>query len=203
MEIIETNCPECRGALEFPRDFDNVICSICGTAFQVRRYKDAISLVALEDDPARAESNLERQTYKDDLQVVESRLAELDEFIAEASEEVEAMKSRERSVPLQIGCSFFGLFMIVIIVIIAFMLLGRSYVGHWLFYLALALAVLLGLARIRQKLSQTSRLDDLRRERTQLEKGLIELQSERKRILELKATLISDKSRHSANEGES
>jgi hypothetical protein len=199
MEIIKTNCPECLSPLEFPRDFDNVICSGCGTAFRVRRYKETFSLAAIESESVSTPAMSLAQSDADDLQVIESRLTELDELIAEGNDEVEEMKSREQSAPLQLGCAFFGLLMLAISVIIAFMLLARSYVGHWLFYLALALAILLGLARIRQKLSRSSQLDDMRRERARLENGLAQLEAERERILQLKAVLVADESKHSGD----
>lgn len=192
MDIIKTNCPECLGALEFPRDFDNVICPNCETAFRVRRYKDAMSLDAIEMDSSRAASIAEMQSNASDLDVVESRIEELDELIAEASDELEEVKSRESSAPLQLGCAFFGLFMLAIMVIIGFMLLGRNYVGHVLFYLALGVAILLGLARARQKLLRTSQLEALRRERARLEEGLAKLETERERVLHLKSILTSD-----------
>lgn len=185
MDIIRTNCPECASPLEFPKDFDSVICAKCGATFQVRTYKDAINL-ALKDQPASPEMH-EAQA----MAIVESRLAELDELISEANAEVEALKSRELSVPLQTGCSFFGLFMLVITVIAAFMPLGRKYFGNWLFYLAIALIVVLGLQRIRRKQISPAQIEQFQAERLNVEEGVAQLEAERQHILNLKTRITS------------
>ena len=125
------------------------------------------------------------------LAVVESRLAELDELISEAGAEVEALKSRELSAPLQTGCSFFGLFMLVIIVIAAFMPLGRKYFGNWLFYLAIALVILLGLQRIRRKQTSPAQIEQFRAERLNVEADLAQLEAEREYVRSLKAKITS------------
>jgi LSD1 subclass zinc finger protein len=182
MEIIKTNCPECRQILEFPRDFDNVICSSCNSQFQVRQYKGVINLLPIEK-PA----DLTAQ----DLSVIEARLAEIDEIIEEAGTEIEILRSREQSGPLQLGCAFFGLFMLGLTVIIGFMLLGRSYVGHWAFYLTLAATLLLGFVRTRRKLASRSQVEQFRQQRLQFENGLAELESERDRLLRLKEIIAS------------
>jgi len=189
MEIIKTTCPKCESLLEFPQDFDNVICGNCGAAFQVRKYKGAINLYQKDQAMARSAS-----TEMDDgeaLAVVESRMAELDELIQEASSEIESLNSREQSEPLQAGCSFFGLFVLLIVVIVAFMPLGRKYFGNWLFYLALAAIVLLGLRRIRRKQASPAQIEQLRAERLRLEDALAQLQSERDRVGNLKAKITS------------
>jgi uncharacterized Zn finger protein (UPF0148 family) len=189
MDIIKTNCPECASPLEFPKDFDSVICAKCGTAFQVRAYKDAINLSPRDQTvwPSTPTDINEAEA----LAVVESRLAELDELISEAGAEVETLKSRELSVPLQTGCSFFGLFMLVIIVITAFMPLGRKYFGNWLFYLAIALVILLGLQRIRRKQASPAQIEQLRAERLNIEAGLAQLEAERDHVRDLKAKITS------------
>jgi len=185
MDIIKTNCPKCASLLEFPRDFDSVICAKCGAAFQVRAYKDAINL-SLKDETASTEMD-----EAEALAVVESKLAELDELISEAGAEVEALKSRELSVPLQTGCSFFGLFMLVIIVIAAFMPLGRKYFGNWLFYLAIALVILLGLQRIRRKQTSPAQIEQFRAERLNVEADLAQLEAEREYVRSLRAKITS------------
>ena len=182
MDIIKTNCPKCASLLEFPKDFDSVICAKCGAGFQVRAYKDAINL-SLKDEATSTEAQA--------LAVVESRLAELDELISEAGAEVEALKSRELSVPLQTGCSFFGLFMLVIIVIAAFMPLGRKYFGNWLFYLAIALVILLGLQRIRRKQTSPAQIEQFRAERLNVEADLAQLEAEREYVRSLRAKITS------------
>ena len=189
MEIIKTTCPKCESLLEFPQDFDNVICGNCGAAFQVRKYKGAINLY--QKDQAMARSASTEMDEGEALAVVESRMAELDELIQEASSEIESLNSREQSAPLQAGCSFFGLFVLLIVVIVAFMPLGRKYFGNWLFYLALAAIVLLGLRRIRRKKASPAQIEQLRAERLRLEDALAQLQSERDRVGNLKAKITS------------
>ena len=185
MDIIKTNCPECASLLEFPKDFDSVICAKCGASFQIRTYKDAINL-SLKDQTTSTEMD-----ETEALAVVDARLAELDELISEAGAEVEALKSRELSVPLQTGCSFFGLFMLVIIVIAAFMPFGRKYFGNWLFYLAIALVILLGLQRIRRKQTSPAQIEEFRAERLNIEAGLAQLETEREYVRSLKAKITS------------
>jgi uncharacterized Zn finger protein (UPF0148 family) len=189
MDIIKTNCPKCTSPLEFPKDFDNVICAKCGAAFQVRAYKDAINLSP--KDQITWQSTSTDMNEAEALAVVESRLAELDELISEAGAEVEVLKSKELSVPLQTGCSFFGLFMLVIIVITAFMPLGRKYFGNWLFYLAIALVILLGLQRIRRKQTSPAQIEQFRAERLNIEAGLAQLEAERDHVRDLKARITS------------
>jgi len=120
---------------------------------------------------------------------VDSRLAELDELIDQVRTEVEALRSRELSSPLQLGCSFFGIFFAITLVLAGFMLLGKSYFGGWIFYLCLALIVALGIDRIRRKAKVRLNPADLRRQRTELEQDLIGLESERDRVARLKADL--------------
>jgi uncharacterized Zn finger protein (UPF0148 family) len=187
MQIIKTTCPNCESPLEFPQDFDNVICGKCGAAFQVREYKGAINLSRKDQatgQPAPAEMD-----EGEALAVVESRLAELDEMITEVNSEIEALNSREQSAPLQAGCSFFGLFVLMLIVIVAFMPLGRKYFGNWLFYLALALVLLLGLRRIRRRQATPAQIEQLRAERLRLEEGLAHLLAERDRVGNLRAKI--------------
>lgn len=192
MNIIKTSCPECRNPLEFPRDFDNVICAFCETAFRVREYKGTINLLATGrgDELLAPRANDEQTDSEDPMAVIEARLGELDELIAEAGAEVEVLKSREQSAPLQKGCAFFSLFMFVIIIIALFMPLGRKYFGNWLFYLALAAVVLLGVRRIRLRLQSAAQLEQIAQERLQLEDGLAQLESERARVLKLKDELL-------------
>jgi uncharacterized protein YbaR (Trm112 family) len=178
MDVINTNCPRCSKPLEVPLDFDTLICASCGTTYQVRQHKGAVNL--LETGPTR-ESEAD--------EVIDARLAELDELIEQANSEIESLRSREQSEPLQLGCAVFGLLMTVIVVISVFMLLGKHYVGHWLFYASLAAVILLGLARIRRKLSSRTQIHELREERLKLEDGLAQLEAERNRVERLKARL--------------
>ena len=89
------------------------------------------------------------------------------------------------------GCAFFGLFVFVITVIIAFMPLGRRYFGNWMFYLALAVVTFLGLRKIRRKQASPAQIEQLRTERLRLEDGLAQLETERARIRGLKARITS------------
>jgi membrane protein implicated in regulation of membrane protease activity len=100
------------------------------------------------------------------------------------------LKSREQSAPLQKGCSFFGLFMLVITVIALFMPLGRKYFGNWLFYLSLAVIVVLGVRRIQRRLQSPAQLKQLSEQRLELENGLTQLEAERSRVLKLKEEFL-------------
>ena len=189
MDIVKTSCPQCQKPLEFPRDFDNVICAFCGAAFQVREYKGTINLLATGRGAELLPSGGDEA--EDAMIVIEARLGELDELIAEVGSEVETLKSREQSAPLQKGCAFFSLFLLVIIIIVLFMPLGRKYFGNWLFYLALAAVVLAGLRRIQRKLQSPAQLEQISQERLKLEDDLAQLESERSRVLKLKEELLN------------
>jgi LSD1 subclass zinc finger protein len=188
MEIIKTTCPQCRKPLEFPDDFDNVICAFCGSAFKVREYKGTISLSATGRSAKLLPPGADEAGQS--MAVIESRLSELDDLIAEVGSEIENLRSREQSAPLQKGCSFFGLFMLVITVIALFMPLGRRYFGNWLFYLSLAVIVVLGIRRIRRQFQSPVQLKQLSDERLQLEAGLTQLEAERSRVLKLKEEFL-------------
>src|ERR1051325_488626 len=188
MEILKTSCPQCHKPLEFPRDFENVICAFCGAAFNVREYKGTISLSATGQDYQPSSPGADESD--DSLTVIEARLGELDELIAGAGAEIEVLKSKEQSAPLQKGCSFFGLFLLVITVIALFMPLGRRYFGNWLFYMALAIIIILGVSRIRRKLESPAQLQHLSEQRLELENGLTQLEAERSRVLKLKEEFL-------------
>ena len=123
------------------------------------------------------------------MSVAESRLAEIDELIAEAEAEIESLKGTEQSAPLQKGCAFFGLFMMVLVVIVLFMILGRSYVGGWLFFASIAVVMLVSLSRMRRKLLIARQIREIRRDRLRAEAELARLRAERDRIQKLKNTL--------------
>ncbi len=170
MTIILTRCPRCSRSLEIPASFDNVVCPGCAMLYRIRRHEGVISLS--EMTPVES--------------TIETRLAEIEELIEETAAEIESLRSREQSVPLQVGCAFFGLFMVVIMIIALFMLLGKGYFGGWIFYLAVATVILLGLARIRRKLTSSTQLEEFRRSRIELEGELVLLEAERDRIERLK-----------------
>jgi uncharacterized membrane protein YhhN len=115
----------------------------------------------------------------------------LDEIAEELQAEIEALRSRELSAPLQIGCSFFSLFIVVMLVLAASMLLGRSYFGSWIFYVCLALVISLGIVRLRRKFRTRVPAEEIRQERVALEKTLTRLLRERSRVQELGTSLIS------------
>lgn len=185
MNEILTVCPQCQFRLEIPSDFDNVICGGCSTSYWVRRHGGALSLSEIwpeEGDPLSSSRTRA---------AVEQRLDELDELIEDIGVEVESLKSREQSTPLQMGCAFFGLFTAIIVVCAVFMLLGKGYFGGWLFFISIAAVVLVAVTRFRRKMISPARGKELRDERSVLETDLAKLESERKRIKELKARLIS------------
>ncbi|HET9531215.1 MAG TPA: hypothetical protein VFQ92_12735 [Blastocatellia bacterium] len=187
METIKTNCPECGNPFELPRDLQNVICARCGTAYQVREYKGALNLTAIErrlDHPA-VEGEISEPVS------IEDRVAELDELIEETGSQIEAIRGREKGAPLQMGCALFSLFVMAIIVITLFMPLGREYFGGWLFYLALAAALVLGFMRVRRRFANPEHLEQMRQDRARLEALLEEIQSERGRLIELKEKIDS------------
>jgi hypothetical protein len=183
MNEISTPCPRCRRTLELPREFDNVICPGCGSAYWIRRHGDLINLSEMWPDPD------DSRRGENALAVAEAQLAEIDELIQEAGAESESLRSRELSAPLRGGCAFFGLFVTVIVVIALFMLVGKGYVGGWLFYASVAAVLLLSLVRIRRKLLGSAQLRELRRDRSRIEDCVTQLQLERDRIQRLRASL--------------
>ncbi len=170
MTNILTRCPRCSRSLEIPASFDNVVCPGCAMLYRIRRHQDVISLS--EMTPVES--------------AIEARLAEIEELLEETTAEIESLRSREQSAPLQMGCAFFGLFTAVIIVISLFILLGKGYFGGWIFYLSVTTVILLGLARIRRKLTSSRQLEEFRRSRIELEGELVLLEAERDRIERLK-----------------
>jgi hypothetical protein len=184
MKIVKTNCPECENPLEFPQELDNVICTNCGASIQVQEYKGVIALKTKSSHREPAEARA--VDAPEALALVDSKLAELDEVMAEVQAEIETLKSREQSAPVQMGCSLFGLFMLVIFVIAIFMPLGRKYFGNWMFYLALAVVIMLGLKRFRRKQPDPAQIEQLHSERLQAETLFAELQAERERLCNLK-----------------
>ena len=170
MTIIHTRCPRCGRSLEIPASFNNAVCPGCGMLYELHRHQGVISLS--EMTPVES--------------TIETWLAELEELIEETAAEIESLRSREQSLPLQMGCAFFGLFMAVITVMVLFILLGKGYFGGWIFYLAIAVVIALGLARIRRKLTTSTQLEKFRRSRIELEGELVLLEGERDRIERLK-----------------
>ena len=103
-------------------------------------------------------------------------------MISEIEADIEAIRAREQSGPLQLGCAAFGVFGLVLAVIVGFMLVGRTLVGGWVFYLALAIVILLGVVRVRAKLKDQIPASALRADRLRLEETLAELQRDRSRL---------------------
>ena len=188
MEIIKTQCPSCQGPLEFPRDFDNVICNICGTSFRVRQYKGNINLSAIgedQPDPASIED-------AENLLAIDARLAELDEDIEKVREEIEVLKSNEQIAPLQMGCAFFGMFGFILLILALFTTVGKNHFGGWLFYLSIAAVIFLSAMRMKRKMPNPEKIQYFRKERATLEEALGQLESERARIQNLKDEVFSE-----------
>jgi hypothetical protein len=180
MNIVKTICPECSASLDFPSDFDTVVCSGCGATHQVRDHNGAISLRVIRTGPAAWQD--QGQARQAAVNIGPAGLAELDELISEIESDIEAIRAREQSGPLQLGCAAFGVFGLVLTVIVVFMLAGRSLVGGWVFYLALALVTLLGVVRVRAKLKDQVPASALQADRLRLEETLAELQRDRSRL---------------------
>lgn len=180
MNIVKTICPECSASLEFPSDFDNVVCSGCGATHQVRDHNGAISLRVIRTGPVDWQDQSEAR--QSGVSVDQSSVAELDELITEVEADIEAVRARGQSRPLQMGCAAFGVFGFVLLVIAAFMLVGRSLVGGPLFYFALVLVTIMGIVRARQKLKTQPASSELRADRLRLEETLAELEAERSRL---------------------
>lgn len=185
MKTIQTICPNCRAAIEIPDyDFDSIVCAGCGAAYTVQRGEGAVALRRQEPATSASDRRASRPAA-----ILQSRLAELDEFIQEARAEIEAITSREQSAPLQLGCAFFGLFLTTVAALVVFMLLGKSYVGGLLFYLAVSGVLVVGILRIRRKIINRPENEKLRQERTELETDLARMEHERARLLQLRAGL--------------
>ena len=168
MDLIKTNCSSCGRELEFPADFDSVVCSNCGTSYIVRDYKGTRGLSVLEPQAHNHSTP-------------EQLVSELDEEIAVVASEIESIRSAEQSAPLQMGCALFSIFSLTIVVIAIFMTVGAKYFARWPFYLALGAVVLFAIYRMRHKLVSSETLEELRSRREELERGLSELESERSR----------------------
>lgn len=161
MTGFRARCLACDAAIEVPVDAETVVCTSCGTPYRVLIAGDTITLAPLPVD----------------------YLAELNQDIEEVGLEIQELKSREQGVPLQIGCALFGIFGLVVSVLGLFATVARSLFGSWFFYSALAAVVLLGLWRMRKKLTSSERLGQIRNERIQLELRLVQLEEERSSVL--------------------
>jgi hypothetical protein len=197
MEILKTKCPSCEWPLEFPNDFDNVTCNICGTAFRVRLYKGNLNLAPI------GEEGVDRAAIEDaeKRSVIEARLAELDEDLEKVREEIEILKGNEQIAPLQIGCAFFGMIGFVLLILAFFATVAKSYFGSFWFYLALVAVVLLSLLRMRRKMPDRETLDYYRKERATLEEALAQLEAERTRIEEFKSENFAAPADEESTEG--
>jgi hypothetical protein len=188
MEIIKTKCPACEWPLEFPRDFDNIICNICGSSFRVREYKGNLNLSAIGEDrqdPAAIED-------EENLSAIDARLAELDEDIEKVREEIEVLKSNEQIAPLQVGCAFFGMFGFILLILALFTTVGKNYFGGWLFYLSIAAVILLSAMRMKRKMPNPEKIAYFRKERATLEEALAQLEFERTHVQNLKEEVFGE-----------
>jgi hypothetical protein len=77
----------------------------------------------------------------------------------------------------------------VILIISLFMPFGREWVGGWIFYLTIALAVIASLYRMRGRLTSSEQRAGLRAERANLLAALSELEQERERLQQLKNSI--------------
>ena len=188
MEIIKTNCPACTLPLEFPSDSANVICGVCGASYYVRNYRGTISLATVGQD----NHALLLPETANNPEAIETVLAELNEDIERVSEEVEVLRANERTAPLQLGCSFFGTFGVLLLVIAVFVTLGKNLFGSWLFWLVMAGVILISLARVRKKLTGRDKLESYQSERARMETVLEQLQSEKTRLENLQAARDSE-----------
>lgn len=145
-----------------------MICSRCGAAYLVRWHGNAISLLQ------RAEPSLDIQ------------LAALDAELQELGSRIEELKGEEQGLWLRFGCSVFGLFCALMLVLAVFMTVARSYFGGRLFYALLLVVVAAWLWRARQRLMNRAERERLRAERAALEAQLAKKESERERLRKLR-----------------
>lgn len=176
MSITSTHCPGCQRLLAVSTEFSNVMCPACGTSYRVFQYEETVGLSAIWPE----EHNRHQAT--DARSAIASPLLEIEELITDTESEIETLRSREQSRPLQIGCAFFGLLLSVIGVVALFVLLGRASFGGWVFYALIVAVVLLGLLRIRRKLASSLQPVAFRKARARLEKDLAGLKAERRRL---------------------
>jgi hypothetical protein len=109
-------------------------------------------------------------------------LAELEGALEEKREEIEDVRARELSGPLQLGCALFGLFGIVLATIVAFILVAKDYFGGWLFYLCLGVAISLWVVRVRRNLAKRVPSVQLQLHRRRLEAEFAELEAKAARL---------------------
>jgi hypothetical protein len=161
MKAVRTTCPACGRSLELSLDLQNVICLACGNIFLIREHEGSISL--LRDSR-------------------ETRLHELDEEINQTAGEIDELRSKEKGVPLQLGCGILGVFFTVVVVLAVFVTVARSYFAGFWFFLALSLVIIFGAWRLRGRLPGNTFREGLRRERADLEANLASLEFERLRL---------------------
>ncbi len=182
MNSIKTNCPSCGAGLEFNAETDAVVCARCGAAFRVQRHQDAFNL----SEVAEVHGNLGR------LKALEIMLEELDEEIESVASDIEALRGREKAAPLQAGCALFGVFMAVIVVVTLFMPLGREWFGGWIFYLTILTVLALSAWRMRRRFVGREEVERFKEERERLQSALVELQSERDRLHQIREEILGD-----------
>jgi hypothetical protein len=172
MDALKTRCPNCGNQIEFGRDAESVICLGCQTLYRVENFKGSVGLTAISSPPATGGDT-------SPIGLLDARLSEIDELLAEGEAELEEVAGRRQSEPLRLGCSFFGLFMSVIVVIIAFMLIGRDYFGGWLFYLVTFALIGLWVIRLRSIWPSQELRQQLSEEYTRVEAAVSALNLER------------------------
>ncbi|PYP88817.1 MAG: hypothetical protein DMF61_06525 [Blastocatellia bacterium AA13] len=178
MEVITLNCPDCAALIELSLSVDYVICRRCGAGYRVSRSENSVNLQRAGGIASHSYTELEAE--------LERAIVELEEQIADAREQIEIVRSREKGAALQVGCASFGVFGGVIVVLALFVTLARAYFGGFFFYAALLAVVVLGIVRLRRKLLSKQQREKLAADRSELEEGLPTLEAARDRLIRLR-----------------
>src|SRR5262249_15072108 len=183
MGATKSTCSACGSELGPPHNGSTIVCPDFGTTRNPGVSSASEPSYKAPDSPPSMPLELSAAKPEG----AEELLIELDEKIDELVSEIEALRIREQSAPLELGCALFGAFCVIIIVLAVFATVARSYFGGWLFYLVLALAVLAGLYRIAPRIIGRAELPRLARKRSEIEATLERLRAERKRVESLES----------------
>src|SRR5262245_1755642 len=103
-DSLKTTCTHCGGIVEVESDSRHVSCAYCGTVYNAQELHEAVNPTLMNGPfPDRASA-------KEALEIIETRIAEIEETLEETRAEIDALRARELSGPLQLGCTFFGVF---------------------------------------------------------------------------------------------
>ena len=171
-------CSECGTQFGPPRN-GKMVCAKCGAIQSSGVSSDGegadASLAPLQTQPPT--------TQPKPGEAARELLAQVDEDIAGLVAEIEALRVREQAAPLKLGCAVFGVFSAVVVVLALFSTVARPLFGSWIFYLVLALVVVLGgLYRILPEMAGRAESSRLARQRAEIELTLSQLRIERERI---------------------